>query len=74
MLFRSTVDGAVVLGERAREAVAGLPFDLGDQAIAVTVSVGCASATDDAPERLVERADAALYASKHGGRNKVTAG
>lgn len=42
----------------------------------VTVSIGAARLTEiesDAGERLVERADAALYDSKHGGRNRVTA-
>lgn len=42
----------------------------------VTVSIGAARLTDidnDAGQRLIERADAALYDSKRGGRNRVTA-
>lgn len=42
----------------------------------VTVSIGAARLTEidsDAGQRLIERADAALYDSKHAGRNRVTA-
>jgi len=38
--------------------------------IPVTVSIGCASGVD---ERLIERADAALYAAKNAGRNRTLA-
>jgi predicted signal transduction protein with EAL and GGDEF domain len=41
----------------------------------VTISVGVANLPGDAADRvkLVDCADAALYASKRGGRNRVTA-
>lgn len=42
----------------------------------VTVSIGAARLTEietDTGQRLIERADAALYDSKHAGRNRVTA-
>jgi diguanylate cyclase (GGDEF)-like protein len=38
----------------------------------VTISVGVASLQDDSPAELLRRADLALYASKYGGRNRLT--
>jgi diguanylate cyclase (GGDEF)-like protein len=56
--------------ERIRQQVAGLsPPSL---ATAVTISIGLASLTDDDDvATLVQRADAAMYAAKEGGRNRV---
>jgi diguanylate cyclase (GGDEF)-like protein len=50
------------------------PFDIDSFAIAVTVSLGYIEVPDDtfAIERLLNRADLALYASKRGGRNMST--
>ena len=69
-------DGVQALGERLRSAVAGRPVGLADgREIAVTVSLGGAAGTDDGgPEGLVRRADAALYAAKNSGRNRVEIG
>jgi predicted signal transduction protein with EAL and GGDEF domain len=56
--------------ERARKAIAEAEFEYEDQRFHVTVSCGAAQALDDAtPAAVIKRADAALYASKHGGRN-----
>ncbi|HJR71848.1 MAG TPA: GGDEF domain-containing protein [Gammaproteobacteria bacterium] len=56
--------------ERIRQQVAGLsPPSL---ATAVTISIGLASLThDDDVATLVQRADAAMYDAKEGGRNRV---
>ena len=68
------IDGAMVLAERARGAVAEKPFEIDDHTISVTVSVGCASGCNESPSELVARADNALYRSKADGRNRVTRG
>jgi diguanylate cyclase (GGDEF)-like protein len=63
------IDGATVVSERIRRAVAATPIRSEHGiAIPVTVSIGCTGGTDDV---VVERADAALYAAKKGGRNRT---
>jgi diguanylate cyclase (GGDEF)-like protein len=61
------------LGERVRGAVAAGPVVAGEERIRVTVSVGAAAAGTPAPsaDALVAAADAALYAAKDAGRDRV---
>lgn len=67
---------AVETGERIRAAVAATPLSgkgQGEQFGRATISVGvCMSAEAANGNELYSKADAALYASKRGGRNKVT--
>lgn len=74
VLIRGDQTHGYELAERLRRAVEALGMSEGGQASGVTVSIGVASypgiAADEA--ELIERADAALYASKHRGRNRVT--
>ncbi|HEY9722208.1 MAG TPA: diguanylate cyclase, partial [Oscillatoriaceae cyanobacterium] len=67
--------GAGIFGERIRRAVdeALLSAD-GHEGLHVTISIGIASLPQHASTglELMELADQALYASKHGGRNRVT--
>lgn len=63
-------DGALVLAERIREAVAGMRVD----DLRVTVSIGVAGLHEtgaQTPSALVGLADAALYRAKEDGRNCV---
>jgi PleD family two-component response regulator len=67
--------GAVVVGERLREAVATQAFaGRGGRRYAhLTVSVGVASLDQDErrPDQLVNNADKALYAAKGAGKNRT---
>ena len=64
--------GAVAVGERMRECVESSAIDLIEHSIQITISVGVGVYQhDDDAERLIERADAALYRAKHKGRNRV---
>jgi len=61
------------LGERVRQSVENSVFRLpGGQSLRVTCSFGCAVYPDDATDGagLITAADNALYAAKHGGRNR----
>ncbi len=66
---------AAQVAERLREAVAGEAFRVGstEQDVKVTTSIGIASLgpSDSDATMLLRRADKALYAAKHGGRNRV---
>jgi diguanylate cyclase (GGDEF)-like protein len=70
--------GALILAERLREAFGREVFVHSDggrpQSFRSTVSIGIATWPDDATQQadLIERSDAALYASKQGGRNRCT--
>jgi diguanylate cyclase (GGDEF)-like protein len=66
--------GAVTLAGRIRAAVAREPFVIDGIEIPVTTSAGVAARIDEGPEdvdRLVNRADEALYKAKRRGRDRV---
>ena len=67
---------AMVVGDKVRRAVSLLAFESGGpEPERVTVSVGLAHLPGDAQDarELVDRADAALYAAKNGGRDRLVA-
>lgn len=66
------LDGARAVAEAARAAVSSSPIETSAGAIAITVSIGVASA-DGARDlnELLKRADDRLYDAKHGGRDRV---
>jgi diguanylate cyclase (GGDEF)-like protein len=69
ILPRTSPEDAMMVADRLREAIGASGDDPG-----VTVSAGVATFPLDAadPDALVGAADEALYASKRGGRNRVT--
>jgi diguanylate cyclase (GGDEF)-like protein len=72
LLNKTDSDGAMIIAERLRAAIAGLSCVHDGQEIPVTISVGAATlAESETKETLMERADKAVYAAKEGGRNQV---
>lgn len=76
VLPQTAPDGARVLAERVRSAIAALGFEGGGRRFRVSVSLGvsCLAPGDASFDALLARADAALYAAKSGGRNCVRTG
>ncbi len=77
VLPETPVGEALRVAERVRRRVDERLFRMPDsrEVLRVTVSIGLATYPKDATEKkdLVEKADAALYRAKHGGKNAVVA-
>jgi diguanylate cyclase (GGDEF)-like protein/PAS domain S-box-containing protein len=68
----TNLDEARIVAERLRAAVADEPFKVGEDTLRVTVSIGLAAyAPGHDTDKLLQRADAALYNAKLDGRNLV---
>ncbi|HRE16561.1 MAG TPA: sensor domain-containing diguanylate cyclase [Rhodocyclaceae bacterium] len=73
LLPRCALDAAVRLAERIRQQVSEQPFVIDGEEHRVTLSLGCAQYSSRLTRvyDFTEHADAALYAAKRGGRNRV---
>lgn len=68
----TTLEQALVIGNRLRESVSALRFDDVDPAFRASVSIGITQQhAGDGHDDMVSRADAALYRAKRNGRNRV---
>lgn len=74
MLAATELHGAQILAERLREVIAEAPVQFNNIEIPVTISVGLTQirSRSEKYETLIHEADTSLYASKEGGRNRVT--
>jgi len=65
--------GAMLMAERIRRTIEGAPPSAGSGAVRITVSIGVAARRDglEALDAMIAQADAALYAAKSAGRNRV---
>jgi diguanylate cyclase (GGDEF)-like protein len=77
LLAEQTLEGALAVCERMREAVHALGLPHADnEAGFVTISIGaavCPRGAQTDPTDAIRRADRALYAAKAQGRNRVVA-
>ena len=68
----TTLEAGYAFAERLREAVAATPVPGVEAGVTITVSIGAAQAwRGESLESAMQRADAALYAAKREGRNRV---
>ncbi|HSM83142.1 MAG TPA: sensor domain-containing diguanylate cyclase [Nodosilinea sp.] len=78
LLYPCTADQAAQVAERCRQAVNATPVVVAglEPAIGVTISLGLLTAIPagaDSVEAMLKVADGALYTSKRGGRDRITA-
>jgi diguanylate cyclase len=74
LLVGTQIADAAKVANELREAVAGLRFHFRDTPVRVTASCGMTELRDgDTAESVFDRADAALYKAKDGGRNLCVA-
>jgi len=72
LLTETGLESARVIAERLRYSIISHPFQTDADSIHITASIGLAEAyKNDTLEKVIERADAALYQAKNTGRNKV---
>ena len=72
ILRNTTLDGARLLADRIRRKVEKMECQDKGKPINMTVSAGVATlAPGESAQHFFERADAALYAAKNSGRNRV---
>ncbi len=73
ILPRAESAGALRKAESIRAAIEAETFSIGFEELRVTVSIGLSHFPRDAstPEEMIARADAAMYAAKSAGRNRV---
>jgi len=73
LLIETPIDQALPIAQRLRQLVEVHPIRAYDELLNQTVSIGMAGFPDHAEtlDVLIERADCALYAAKHAGRNQV---
>ena len=75
LLSDTHLDGALLTLERVRAAVEAAEVEGGPPGLRMTVSMGLAEhQPGEAVELTLDRADKALYAAKHAGRNRVALG
>jgi len=74
LLFGSTLSQGEEIGERIRATIEKHVFEFEEKKLPITISVGLASQEKGMTQfdELFSKADAALYASKNSGRNRVT--
>jgi diguanylate cyclase (GGDEF)-like protein len=77
VLPETKVGNTSVVAERIRERLESSRFDVGDDSVVVTASIGIAGIEaveaegSLSPAMFIDRADQALYSAKHHGRNRV---
>ncbi len=76
LMPETEIEPATLLAERLRTAVAALNVVLlSGERVSLSASFGVAAlCAEDSVDTLLARADAALYVSKNGGRNRVSVG
>ena len=75
LLPDTDTEGALLTAERIREKIAIATLHIGAKQVPISASMGVATYPDSGADfdRVLEASDAAMYTSKNGGKNRVTA-
>ncbi len=73
VLPSTSLEGAVKLAEKVRQSLSTTPLDVDGTPVRVTATFGVAESYGSSVERIVGRADEALYEGKKSGRDRVVA-
>lgn len=73
ILPETSQEQAIVAAERLRSEIENMEIQINQQKLQITISIGMTmlQAKDEAIEKIMQRADAALYKAKGAGRNRV---
>ena len=73
LLQETSIEGATMLAERFRKKISQQAYHYLDRSVDVTISLGVSTFNEETTtaEMLLKKADAALYAAKNAGRNRV---
>jgi diguanylate cyclase (GGDEF)-like protein len=72
LLPSTTLDGAEIHAEKLRQAIEALTFSADEDSFSVTASFGLSQwQAETKIDRVISRADKALYQAKHDGRNCI---
>lgn len=75
LMPETDIDGAMIIWNKIREAIAGAPFRFKDKPVQITLSVGVTQFIQgDSVDAVFARADKALYQAKENGRNQCCDG
>jgi diguanylate cyclase (GGDEF)-like protein len=75
LLPQTDADQALALAERLRDSVEKTPLEFGEIIVSITASFGISGSNKDMPlalDKILDRADQALYWSKKAGRNRIS--
>jgi len=75
LLWDANAQKTAIIAERLCRAIAAQPIDWRGQSLPITVSIGAVPMReeDDQIDRLIARADVAMYRAKRNGKNRVVA-
>jgi diguanylate cyclase (GGDEF)-like protein len=72
LLPETPLEKGLLLAERLRNTLASAPIHFGSHEIAITISIGAAESNGhEELDRILQRADEALYQAKREGRNRI---
>jgi len=76
LLPETDLETAKAIARRLRQGIADNPISTDDGLLSITISLGIAIANEEMPnlEALLNLSDAAMYAAKQGGRDRVVVG